>query len=257
MTEFAEMLMEKTGKPTLSYTSIKYALKDMKLFELYVKGKLEFSSDALTFGSMYDTMLFESEKFDDRFFVLDDSAICMSIGGKAPRMTKKYKEWKADFMKNIDTEKLTVVSEDDHEKAIKMINRLVDTGVLESHLSGEYQAESVGFIDDVPVRGFLDCLNENYISDSKTVGRGLSGFKYDVFKFGYDIQAYVYSALNDNKPFYWVAQDKASPFMVGVYEASDETLASGERKFRQAVDNITSFLQSNEDTNTHYIFDII
>ena len=29
MTEFAEMLMEKTGKPTLSYTSIKYALKDM------------------------------------------------------------------------------------------------------------------------------------------------------------------------------------------------------------------------------------
>lgn len=256
MTEFAELLKEKTGKEYLSYTSIKYATQDMKLFELYVQGKLRKYSQALGFGSMYDTMLFEPEKFNDRFFVLDDSAIVYTIGGKSPRTTKKYKEWKEEFLAKVDTDKLSVMSIEDHEQAINMISRLEDTGIQEDYLKGKYQEELVGFVDDIPVHGFLDCLGEGYVADSKTV-RSLSGFKYDVFKFGYDLQAYLYSELSGLNNYYWVCQEKTSPYLVGIYEASDETIESGRMKFEKGVANIKQYIETNQSTDTYYITGII
>ena len=57
-----EQLMERVGKPHLSYSSLKYALGDMRLWEMYMKGELKRESDALFFGSLYDMLLFEPEK---------------------------------------------------------------------------------------------------------------------------------------------------------------------------------------------------
>ena len=88
--EFAIKLKEKTGKEYLSYTSVKYALSDMRLFELYVQGKLEKKSDAMTFGSVYDCLLFTPEELNNRFVVFDDLKIVSDIGGKNPRATKEY-----------------------------------------------------------------------------------------------------------------------------------------------------------------------
>ena len=59
-------------------------------------GQLKKESDALTFGTLYDMMLFEPEKAHETYFVLDDSDIVADIGGKNPRSTKRYKEWKAE-----------------------------------------------------------------------------------------------------------------------------------------------------------------
>ena len=53
------------GKPHLSYSSLKYALGDMRLWEMYMRGKLKKESEALSFGSLYDLMLFEPDKFKD------------------------------------------------------------------------------------------------------------------------------------------------------------------------------------------------
>ena len=89
--EFANKLQEITGKDYLSYSSIKHALNDMKLFELYMAGKLKKESAALSFGSVYDMLLFEPDKFDEQFVVFDDSEIIESINSKNPRVTKIYK----------------------------------------------------------------------------------------------------------------------------------------------------------------------
>ena len=78
--DFSKKLLERTGKPYLSYSAIKYAAdggkqQDMKLFEMYMKGLLKKESDALRFGSLYDTMLLEPENLYERFYLLDDSVI--------------------------------------------------------------------------------------------------------------------------------------------------------------------------------------
>ena len=78
-----EALQERVGKPHLSYSSLKYALGDMKLWEMYMKGQLKKKSEALYFGSLYDLLLFEPEKFNDMYYTLDDSDIVDAIGGKS------------------------------------------------------------------------------------------------------------------------------------------------------------------------------
>ena len=63
-----EQLTERVGKPHLSYSSMKYALGDMRLWEMYMRGQLKKESEALYFGSLYDLLLFEPEKFNDVYW---------------------------------------------------------------------------------------------------------------------------------------------------------------------------------------------
>ena len=266
--EFATKLQERTGKGYLSYSALKYASdnskqQDMKLFELYMRGLLRKESPALTFGSLYDCMLLEPEKVDDRFYVLDDTEICAEIGGKNPRATKKYKEWKAEQ----DSNGKTIVGEADWNMAVDMINRLdvsevvnPDTGELvpvRQFLSGNPQHEINSWIGEVPVRGFLDVSGDGFITDSKST-RSIHGFRYDVNSFCYDIQAYIYTQVMGTNDFYWVVQEKTKPYLCGVYKASEQTLKSGERKFWSAVNNIERWLDNPEkETDTFALYGTI
>jgi hypothetical protein len=252
--EFANKLQEITGKDYLSYSSIKHALNDMKLFELYMAGKLKKESAALSFGSVYDMLLFEPDKFDEQFVVFDDSEIIESINSKNPRVTKIYKDWKSDFLKEIGNREMVLM--DDYQMALDMISRLEDTGIIDQFMKGNYQEEFNEFIDDIPVRGFFDCNGENYVTDSKST-RSINGFRYDVPKFGYDIQAYIYKTVSGKDDFYWVAQEKAYPYLPGVYRATDATLQRGHDKFWKAVSVISEYLDANKSTELFYIVDEI
>ncbi len=244
-------LAENVGKGHLSYSSIKHALHDMKLWEMYMKGQLKFDSDALTFGSMYDCLLFTPEDFFGRYMVLKDYAKCQEIGGRAPRMTNKYKAWVAEFERR-PKKRSQAHRRRRLQKATEMIERLVVSGVRDEYLLGNYQHEFNQEIDGVPVRGFLDCLNEDYISDHKTT-RSLKQFRYAVKDYGYDIQAYIYCSVLGLDKFYWVAQEKAYPYAIGVYQASEETIETGQAKFEKAVERINRYLDNKWDTDTFYI----
>ena len=189
-----ESLVEKTGKEYLSYSSIKYALQDIALFELYMQGKLRKESEALTFGSAYDCLLFTPHEFDKTFHVMDDIEVLQEIGGRNPRVTKKYKEWKEE-QRELGEGK-TLLTIEDYQQCIDMITRLDDSKVLNIYLDGDYQVEFLQKLDIggevIPFRGFLDCLGDGFIADSKS-SRSIKGFRKDVMFFGYDIQAYLYT----------------------------------------------------------------
>lgn len=256
MMEFANKLAERVGKGYLSYSSCKEALKDIKLWEMYMQGRIRKDSDALRFGSIYDKLLFEPQLFDKEFVVFNDDKITAEIGGRAPRSTKKYKEWLKEHTMKATTDGKSVVNNNDYRQAMEMIERLDKTPVRDEFLNGEYQVEFNSFIDgvqgdDIPVRGFLDCKGDGYISDSKTTQR-MSGFRYDVFKFGYDIQAYIYCRVFDVQDYYWVVQEKAFPYAVGVYKATPQTIESGERKFNTAVEKIKAYLNGSLISSAYY-----
>ena len=248
-----DQLTERVGKPHLSYSSLKYALGDMRLWEMYMRGQLKKESEALTFGSLYDLLLFEPEKFHDTYYTLDDSAIIDVIGGKYPRNTKRYKEWKAQAAQTALNANKELASEADVKKANDMIQRLKDCGLYDKRFAGgKYQVEFNVDLDGVPLKGFLDCLQEGqYIVDSKA-SRSIDKFRYDVNSFSYDIQAYVYTKVFGLKDFYWVVQEKAYPYYHADVKCSEETLFRGEMKFHQALENIQAFLKGNEKTEKHY-----
>ena len=245
-----EQLQERVGKPHLSYSSLKYALGDMRLWEMYMRGQLKKESEALTFGSLYDMLLFEPEKANDTYFVLDDNDIVASIGGKYPRSTKRYKDWKAEALeKNVGKE---LASQEDWTKAHEMIQRLKDCGLYDKRFAGgKFQVEVNVDYDGVPLKGFLDCLQDGFIVDSKS-SRSIEKFRYDVRSFSYDIQAYVYTKVFDIPEFWWVVQEKAYPFFPADVKCSEETIFNGEMKFHQALENIQKWLSNNEDSAKHY-----
>ena len=250
--ELGIKLFEKFNKNYISSSALKEALKDVRLFEMYMAGQLKKKSDALMFGSLYDCLLFTPEDLDKNFFVLDadfDVEICAEIGGKAPRMTNKYKEWYQSFLETAG-EKM-VVGLDDIQKAIDMIDRLEETGLRDTFLMGEFQKEFTVFMNDWPVRGFLDVLNDNYITDSKSTV-SIGGFKRDIFVYNYDLQAYIYSTAFPDRPFFWVAQEKAYPYLPALVRCSEETLMSGKRKFELATSRVLQYLDSNSRTEKFF-----
>ena len=248
-----EDLQESVGKSHLSYSSLKYALGDMRLWEMYMRGQLKKESDALRFGSLYDLLLFEPEKFNDVYYTLDDSIIIASIGGTYPRNTKRYKEWKAEASQVAENADKILASEEDVKKAHQMIERLKDCGLYDKRFAGgKYQVEFNVDLDGVPLKGFLDCLQEgDYIVDSKS-SRSIDKFRYDVNSWSYDIQAYVYTKVFGLKDFYWVVQEKAYPFYPADVKCTEETLFRGEMKFHQAIENIQAYLNGDKKTEKHY-----
>lgn len=249
--KFANQLVDKVGKEYLSYSSIKYALQDMRLWEMYMAGQLKKESQALSFGSVYDCLLFEPEKYDERFVTFDDYDIIQEIGGKSPRATAKYRKWKQDMSDEAKKQGLEIVSEEDFQVAIDMINRLDETGLKDSYLTGEVQVEFNSFIDEIPVRGFLDCKGEGFITDSKSC-RSVKSFGRDVFSFGYDIQAYIYTSVFPGNDYYWVAQEKTYPYLPALVRATPETIERGKKKYTMAIDRIMSYLDSDAPTETFF-----
>ena len=140
----------------------------------------------------------------------------------------------------------------DVKKAKEMIQRLKDCGLYDKRFAGKYQVEFNVDLDGVPLKGFLDCLQDGqFIVDSKS-SRSIDKFRYDVNSFSYDIQAYIYTKVFGLKDFYWVVQEKAYPFYPADVKCSEETLFRGEMKFHQALENIQAYLNGEQPSEQHF-----
>jgi len=253
----SEKLQERYGKSHLSYSSLKQALVDMAQFDRYMKGELKYESDALHFGTLYDMLLFEREKAFEKYMVLSESEVMAQLSDKArgmkkPSMTSEYKAVVEAMKTEALEEGKTIVSHDDWQMANDMIDRLATCGLLDTYLAGDYQ---VGFVEElhgIQVKGFLDCLGDGFISDSKSA-RSAEKFRYAVRDFSYDIQAYIYTKVFGIKDFWWVVQEKTYPYLPALVKCSEETLFTGEMKFNDAVNRITKFLSEDYEPTTDYL----
>lgn len=252
-----EVLQDRYGKPHLSYSSLKNALGDMKQFDRYMKGEMKYESDALSFGTLYDMLLFEREKAFDRYSIMSHDMIMDSMSTKTkqaknPKLTSEYKA-KVQMIKTESIEEgKEMVSDEDWSKANDMIDRLATCGLVESHLTGRYQVEFNEMLHGVQVKGFLDCLGSDFISDSKS-SRSVDKFRYSVRDFCYDIQAYIYTEVFGIKKFYWVVQEKTYPYLPALVKCSENTLFTGEMKFFDALGRIKKFLEEDTNPMTDYL----
>ena len=177
-----EKLQERYNKPHLSYSSIKQALGDMAQFDRYMRGEMIYKSDALDFGTLYDMLLFEREKAMSHYVVMSDTHILAQLSDKArnskkPSLTSEYKAAVHALKTQAIEEDKNIVSHNDWQMANDMIDRLYTCGLMDTYLSGEYQVEFNDDIKGVQVKGFLDCLGNGFISDSKSA-RSVSKFRY-------------------------------------------------------------------------------
>jgi hypothetical protein len=252
-----DVLEERYGKRHLSYSSLKQALGDMAQFDRYMKGELKYKSDALDFGTLYDMLLFEHEKAIDTYKIISNEIIMSKLSDKAraskkPQMTSEYKAAVAAEKTAAIEDGKVICSADDWTQANEMIDRLAECGLIGSHLKGKYQVEFNEMLGGVQVKGFLDCLGDDYISDSKST-MSVNKFRYSVRDFSYDIQAYIYTQVFGLSDFYWVVQEKNYPYLPALVKCSENTLFAGEMKFNDAVKAIEKFLDGQKTPNQYYL----
>ena len=249
-----DALEARYGKRHLSYSSIKNALVDMSMFDKYMKREIVFKSDALVFGTMYDMLLFEKDRAMETYIVLDDDSIMDTLSSKAlllknPKQGGEFKEAKEKLQATAKEKGLTLTTRADWTQAFDMIKRLEVSGLKDKYLSsGRYQVEFNEALGDVEVKGFLDCLGDGFIVDSKST-MSVQKFRYSVRDFSYDIQAYIYAKVFDVKDFYWLAQEKKMPYLPAIIKCSDETMFAGEMKFNDGVERIREFLQEGSEVS--------
>ena len=100
-----------------------------------------------------------------------------------------------------------------------------------------------------------DIIQQDTMIDLKTTA-DLSTFRYSADKYGYDLQAWLYLKLFNKDKFTFLVIDKASTD-IGIFDVSEEFLARGENKFRQAVDNYKYFFQEENDLDQYVMRGIL
>jgi hypothetical protein len=238
-------------------------LKKIKVSPAHFKDEEEEpaeSTEAMLFGSAYHSFVLEPKKFENEYYVFNDSAICEALigeGFKSPRSTKAYKEWQESEMRIIGDKK--VITKDDFTRISEMREKLMrhpyakmllSNGVNEQGYMGEIETEA-GMIS---VKFKPDHVNENkkFIVDLKTTfDASADGFSRHAAELSYHIQAALYADLmervsGDDRPytFFFIAQEKKKPYAFNIFESSAQFISQGRFEYEMLL-QLYKYCQDN------------
>lgn len=256
MHSITEQLKERYGKDYLSYSSIKFALSDMAQFDRYMRGEMYKDSEAFAFGSLYDMMLFEHDKCMETYVLITDAMVMDRVSEKTralkkPKMSAEYKQVLQQIKEDAEAEGKIITSIEDWNTAKEMIERIDNCG-LRKYLTGSVQERISVDYKGVRFVGYIDCHGDNFVTDLKST-RSVMGFRYDIKKFSYHLQAFLYMHATGADQFYWVAQEKTFPYLPALVECSEDTLWSAELTINDSIAKIQRFLDNDVNFNTDYV----
>jgi hypothetical protein len=191
------------------------------------------STPAMEFGTMVHKYLLEQNKFFDAYFVFDDNDICNEIGGAKPRSTNKYKDWYA----TLPTDKIAF-SKDDYAKIGQIANIEYNETYKKIFTNAICEKKYYALVEtDTNKRIWLtfttDIVNveKQIIADIKTTQSAEKrAFIRDIFKYKYQIQAYLYTTLTaylynfETPNFVIVALETDSPFNSNLFYLNQDTM---------------------------------
>ena len=87
----------------------------------------------------------------------------------------------------------------------------------------------------------------NFISDVKTCqDNSPEGFKRDIYKWGYHLQAAFYMDMLGIDNFKFVAVTTSYPHTVEIYSLDEDTIEFGRNAWQQAFSNWQIYLETNQ-----------
>lgn len=216
------------GQHALSSSSLKKLLVSPNE---YLRSIQETNPDTqpLRDGKLFHWCILEPQKFAN-----------LNIVDVASKNTKAYKE-------------LVESTEGDVFLRREVIQAESLAGVLKANKAAmsllenaDYEVPAIDMIEGVPFRGKADILQGTKIIDIKTTN-DLEGFNFAAYRFGYDLQAYLYLQLFPQADeFVFLVIDKKTTD-IGIFECSEEFLESGKNKLQQGIENYKFFFQGDID----------
>jgi hypothetical protein len=228
------------GKHALSSSACKMLLESPKTYYYVTKYGQKEDSPALLMGKLIHTMILEPHELENRFDI-------SSTKGKA---TKAFKELKGSSQK-------AVVTSAEYDSAMRIVGAFNRNEIVSKYLEGAtFEKPGVGMLSGIPFRAKADILNleEGFIADIKTTTDLSSNFRFSARKYGYDMQAYIYTQIFGVKDFYFIAIDKKS-LDIGLFTVSEQFLFDGEQKVELAIERFKTFFIEGKDLDSYMIVD--
>lgn len=251
-TDFKKIIEQIFNKEKgLSFSSLKEFLQSPKHFFKYKTDKK--TTPAMEEGKQFHTAILEPAKFKEQYWVLDDAVKCAEIGGKVPRNTKLYKEWKQEQINaNAGRE---LIGKEDYDIFLEMGEYLYKCSatkwIMEGlvHKEKDFEFEHKGF----KITGKIDGEGITYLMDLKKMAdASFKKIKWAIFDMRYNMQGAIYSAAADNKDYYLVCIDKG--INVTVVKISKDTLQLGWEAFECALSEFQRCMEEDSFDSSYEFF---
>jgi len=234
----------------LSYSALSNILKSPSHYYRYVTDKEK--TEAMKKGQRFHMAILEPEEFKKKYFIIDDSEKIEEIGGKSPRSTKHYKEWKNSVI--LENEGRELVD----KKEVEIYNRMIDklkchsvAGSLLFDSEGENEKPFTYDDSDFLITGKIDRATKEYTVDLKKVAdASWHKIRWDIERMNYDLQGVIYSKANKTKKHYLVYIDEACNITVILMQ--EDKLISYSAKYYAAFN---SFKECAEQDLWHMSYD--
>lgn len=217
-------------------------------------------TEDLIVGSAFHKLVLEPETFGSEFVVMP----------LIDKRTKKGKELYEQFIKT--SEGRSILTEEQYELIKAMKNSVLSNKYVLALLKG-YHEHSFYSEDDLTkelVKVRPDCYrnikDRLVITDLKSCRSAITeDFMKDVVRFGYDLQAYMYSyvlskVLNipmENIDFVFIAVEKKAPYLVNVLQADKYIFQRGEALYREYIGKYHECKQNNYWYSLNGAYDVI
>jgi hypothetical protein len=239
------------GKDYLSPSSSKHLASHPISYLSYAANKFT-PNDEMIFGRYYEDILYGVDT-DKDYYIIDDNKIVEEAikeygkETKSIRSTNVYKDIRASYEAKANGR--YILTEEDHERAIKMANIMSDSGIFSSYLDGEAQVTKSAIINtgEYEVKALVRSdvvMKDGSVNDAKTTSSDLSAWLHHSKKMGNDIQAYLSMEVWGLDEFKFIVQRTCGLHEVSVFTIHKDSwyYDSGKRKFNQAVKNYIDWL---------------
>lgn len=227
-------------------------LKKIKQSPAHWRYEERTETDAFRIGSAYHSYVLEPEKFEEEFFVFDDSVIVdvlLGEGAKRPTSTSKYKEWKENELLKAKGKTLLSIQEFLSIKDMKQrlfghfyTRNLLTNGVAERSHYATIET-TTGETFKIRIRpDFMNVKKRICIDLKSCIDCSTDKFAHDSANLGYHIQAALYADILEHiySPglpwtFIFVAQEKKKPFAFQSFECSHQFITQGRYEYEMLL----------------------
>lgn len=155
--------------------------------------------------------------------------------------TRKGKGFEKEVEENHDKYVLSSVQGEQVERMMDSFNsHPLALQIMEGHK--DLEICGIGEVDGYKIRGRVDVDHPLGVVDLKTtVCAERSEFQRSIYKYGYHIQAYVYTQLWGVEDFFIIATENTGHYITAVYQLDRKAIAKGGEDFRRCIELIAQY----------------
>tara|TARA_Y100000114_G_scaffold53473_1_gene48803 strand:+ start:1233 stop:2009 length:777 start_codon:yes stop_codon:yes gene_type:complete len=216
-------------------------------YYMMMKNGVKLDSPALRFGNLLHTLILEPEKYQEKFFVLNDEDRPEPTKSMASKLNKA---WKNKMLTKIENDNKILIDLNQYNLALTLRDKVKSFKIINDFIHNSKKEIAKTWLDFntlVECKGKVDMLiDDNMIIDIKTTSKPITQFKKSAFTYDYHRQAAFYSDGFNVKEFIFLVVETNEPYQVGLFRCSEEFLDRGRQECFSLLNTYKDFLNKKE-----------